>query len=254
VPLLLLKLIVTPLIVGGASYAARRWGPAVGGWLVALPLTSAPVLFFLAVEQGTAFASEAAIGTLVGLGILGGWSLGYVAARRAGAVVAVLVAAGAYGALGLAVQPMLGAPFPLLAGAALGSIAVATRVLPDGRGRRSDLPHPPWDLPARVIVGTALVVGLTTIAPLLGPSLSGLLATYPVYVSVLAVFTQLREGPEAAVEVIRGMLAGLFGTIAFYIVLHPLLVPAGIAAAFGAAIAATFAIQAVALRRVRARR
>jgi hypothetical protein len=254
VPLLLLKLIVTPLIVGGASYAARRWGPAVGGWLVALPLTSAPVLFFLAVEQGTAFASEAAIGTLVGLGILGGWSLGYVAARRAGAMVAVLVAAGAYAALGLAIQPVLGAPFPLLAAGALGSIAIAARVLRDGRGRRSDLPHPPWDLPARVIVGTALVVGLTTIAPLLGPSLSGLLATYPVYVSVLAVFTQLREGPEAAVEVIRGLLAGLFGTIAFYIVLHPLLVPAGIAAAFGAAIAATFAIQAVALRRVRARR
>ena len=44
-PVLALKLILTPLLIGGASLAARRWGPAIGGWLVSLPLTSGPVTF-----------------------------------------------------------------------------------------------------------------------------------------------------------------------------------------------------------------
>jgi hypothetical protein len=31
------KLVVTPLLIGGASLAGRRWGDQLGGWLVALP-------------------------------------------------------------------------------------------------------------------------------------------------------------------------------------------------------------------------
>src|SRR5262245_7751273 len=41
--ILLLKLLVTPAIVLGASLAGRVWGQSIGGWLVALPLTSGPV-------------------------------------------------------------------------------------------------------------------------------------------------------------------------------------------------------------------
>ena len=65
--MLLLKLILTPLLIGMASVAGRRWGPVVSGWLIGLPLTSAPVALFLAFEQGTTFASRVAQGTLMGL-------------------------------------------------------------------------------------------------------------------------------------------------------------------------------------------
>ncbi|HET7343490.1 MAG TPA: hypothetical protein VFL90_18640, partial [Methylomirabilota bacterium] len=57
--ILLLKLAATPLLIAGASLAGRRWGPAVGGWLVGLPLTSGPVAVFLALEHGAAFAAAA---------------------------------------------------------------------------------------------------------------------------------------------------------------------------------------------------
>src|SRR5438132_14152683 len=63
---LLSKLVLCPLLIGAVSLAGRRWGPAVSGWLVGLPLTSAPVVLFLAVEQGRSFASVAAQGTLLG--------------------------------------------------------------------------------------------------------------------------------------------------------------------------------------------
>ena len=64
--LLVLKLILTPLFVGGATLVARRFGPRIGGWLVGLPLTSGPVAFYLALEQGTGFAARAAQATLLG--------------------------------------------------------------------------------------------------------------------------------------------------------------------------------------------
>src|SRR5215475_15121158 len=61
-----LKLILAPIIIGAASLAGRRWGPAVSGWLVGLPLTSAPVTFLLALEHGASFAASVSLGTLAG--------------------------------------------------------------------------------------------------------------------------------------------------------------------------------------------
>ena len=57
--LLLTKLILTPLVILAALWVARRWGDAFGGWLAGLPLTSAPVAAFLAIEHGPAFAAAA---------------------------------------------------------------------------------------------------------------------------------------------------------------------------------------------------
>jgi hypothetical protein len=245
VPLLLLKLTLTPLLVGGATLAARRWGPAIGGWIVSLPLTSGPILFFLALDHGPAFAAEATTGTLLGLGAICGYCVGYLLASRRGPLLAFATASAGFVLVAVAVQPITGAPFALLA-------AGVFRLMPASAGARVTRQHPAWDLPARVIVGTALVVGLTAIAPYLGPVTSGLVATFPVYVSVLAVFEHHHAGRLAALGVLRGLLVGLFGTVAFYVVVHALLVPAGIAVAFAAAIAATLAIGALALRRVRA--
>ena len=55
-----------------------------------------------------------------------------------------------------------------------------------------------------------------------------------------------------ALDVLRGLLVGLFGTAAFMLVLALGLIPLGIGPAFGLALALTLAIQAVALRSVRA--
>src|SRR5712691_2804961 len=63
---LFLKLVLTPALIGAASLAGRRWGPAVSGWLVGLPFTSAPVALFLAIDHGPSFAAAAALGTLAG--------------------------------------------------------------------------------------------------------------------------------------------------------------------------------------------
>lgn len=60
------KLVLTPLLVASTSLAGRRWGPSLSGWLVALPLTSGPIVFFIAVEAGPDVAQQAAGGALIG--------------------------------------------------------------------------------------------------------------------------------------------------------------------------------------------
>ncbi|MGA8398664.1 MAG: hypothetical protein WB697_02165, partial [Stellaceae bacterium] len=80
-----LKLTVTPLLILAASLASRRWGEIIGGWFVGLPLTSAPVCFFLALDQGEGFAAAASLGCLAGAASEAGFGLVYgIVARHSG--------------------------------------------------------------------------------------------------------------------------------------------------------------------------
>ena len=94
-----------------------------------------------------------------------------------------------------------------------------------------------------MVVATAFVVALTSAAPLLGPRLAGLLAPFPLYGAVLATFAHRLQGREPAVNVLRGLLLGLFAFASFFLVLAVLL-PEGIAPAFAVAIVAAAGVQA----------
>src|SRR2546430_5844742 len=65
-PMLLLKLLLTPLFILIVTLIGRRWGTLVSGLLVGLPLTSAPVSLFLPIDQGTTFPSRAALAPRTG--------------------------------------------------------------------------------------------------------------------------------------------------------------------------------------------
>jgi hypothetical protein len=246
--LLLLKLTLTPILIGGASLAARRWGPTIGGWIVGLPLTSGPVLLFIALEHGPSFAAVTSVGTLLGLIAIAGYCVGFIAGSARGPAIAFATASAAYVAIGFVGQILANWPFALLVVLAVGAIVAALLRLPATSGRRSTTPHPAWDLPARVVVGTALVLTLTSVAPLLGPTASGIATTFPVYVSVLSVFAFLHDGRPAALGVLRGLLVGLFGTVGFYAAIHVLVEPAGVGPAFAVAVATSLAVSGLALR------
>jgi len=64
--ILIFKLLSTPLLILGLTLLSRRFGPAVGGLLMGIPLVTGPVSIFTALENGAAFARHAAIGNLVG--------------------------------------------------------------------------------------------------------------------------------------------------------------------------------------------
>ena len=242
--ILVLKLTATPLLILAASLAGQRWGETIGGWFIGLPLTSGPVVFFLALDQGAAFAAAAAAGALAGAIAEAGFCLAYgAAARRFCWLKAVLAGTAAFFAScgALKAAPLPPVPLALLAGAAL---LLALRLLPAGSNAPPEAAlRPSRDIAARMATATALELTLTEAAPLLGPRWSGLLATYPAFAAVLAGFAHRRRGAAAAMRVLRGLLAGLFGFCGFFLVVAVGIERAGITAAFAAAVTAALIIQ-----------
>lgn len=251
-PILALKLVLTPVLIGLSGLVARRWGPSVGGWLIALPLTSGPVLFFLAIEVGPTFAASVAVGALAGLAAIAAFCVAYPAVGPRGPHVAVLVASAVYVAAGIALQPVLATSLVVVLGVVLVAIVVALRALPPVAVRARAHRHPRWELPGRMALGTVLVLAITGLASSLGPGWTGVLATYPLYLAILTAFTHHGAGLPAGIDVLRGLLLGLFGTAGCFVVLSLGLDTIGIAPAFALALAVALGLEAVTLPRVRA--
>jgi hypothetical protein len=245
---LALKLVLTPVLIAAASLAGRRWGQAVGGWLVGLPLTSGPVAFFLALDHGADFAAAAAFGSLAGAIAEAAFCLAYGWTAGRGWPLALTAACGAFAIAAGALQ-RLSLGMLALAAVVVVALTATLRATPRPVATAAPSAPPRWDIPARMLVTTALVVGLTELAPVLGPRLSGVLATFPVYAAILTVFAH-RAGAAPAVLVLRGLLLGLFSFAGFFLVLGGLIDRLGIAGGFAAATAAALAIQAASLNLV----
>jgi hypothetical protein len=244
---LLLKLFLAPGLIGAATLVARRWGPGVGGWLVGLPLTSAPVSIFLALEQGPAFAARAAGGTLAGLAGVGVFCLAYgLAAARAAWPLSTAVGLGAF-AVTLVVLGAAALPVAAGFGVTCGVLAAITLGLPRTVGRLRTGPRPWWDLPLRMAVAPAVIFTITTAAHWLGPALSGLLSPIPVFALVLGAFTHRADGPEAAVDLLRGVVIGSFSFAAFFLVVGTGLERLGLAPTYGLATLVALVVNALAL-------
>ncbi|MBF6589852.1 MAG: hypothetical protein IVW57_04880 [Ktedonobacterales bacterium] len=245
--LLSLKLILTPLLIGAVSLAGRRWGPVIGGLLVGLPLTSGPVALFLALGHGPAFAASAAAGILAGGASGAIFCLAYSRlAFRLAWQPAILVSWALFFAVTWLLQPVTLAPVPLFIGVTA-LLFIVLRLLPAREEAHGMPPSPWWDIPARMVIATAFVLLLTGVAPTLGPRLSGLLAPFPIYVSILGIFTHRFAGAVAVASLIRGVVVGLFSFVTFFLIVTLLIVPVGIVVTFIAATVVTLAMQGASL-------
>ena len=243
--ILILKLTLTPVLIGVASLASRRWGAEVSGWLVGIPFTSGPIAFFLAVGPGVHFAADSSVGILAGAVSQAAFALAYAwMALRFNWSWCVAAATVAFGVATIVLDVAPGdAAITLVL--AVSALVIGLAVMPRPAAKRSERVELPWwDLPARMLVATVFVLALTSAAPALGSRLSGLLSPFPVYAAVLCVFAHRLQGLAAAIAVMRGLLLGLFSFAAFFAVLAFLLEPGGVAVAFAIAIAAAFVIQA----------
>jgi hypothetical protein len=251
---LLLKLILTPALIATATLVGRRWGHLLSGWLVGLPLTSGPVVFFLALDQGRPFAADASLGVILAVASQAAFALAYVwIPGLIGWPLRVLAGTAAFVAATLAFRlgRMPAALEPIVA---IACLLAAILLMPRLEEVARAVAPPAGDLPVRVAVATVLVVGLTAVAPYLGSYLSGLVSPYPLYAAVLAVFAHRLGGAAAAAAVWRGLLFGLFSFLAFFTVLAAVLVQAGVAIGFLLAIAAAVTVQGGSLVILRARR
>jgi hypothetical protein len=163
------KAVATPLLIGAASLAGRRWGHHVGGWLVALPLTSGPIAFFLAANHGADFAARSAVGMLAGTVSQIGFAVTYRGLVEHGRTLALVGGCAGYAAATIALSQLHWSALPTFAlTAAALSIGIALTRRPRRPGRPSTtapavgvVDPPRWDIPVRMAVATGVVLAVT---------------------------------------------------------------------------------------------
>ena len=251
--ILVLKLILAPVIIGSASLAGRKWGPAVSGWIVGMPLTSGPIIFFLALSHDVSFAANAVLGVISGGLSLVAYALTYAwLARRFQWYVAWL---GSFLVFGLSTTLLQNLTFPLLPIflTVCAAILLGLWLMPRESVEAGDAQPGPWDIPSRILIGTSFILLLTGSASFIGPRLTGLLTTVPLYVTILTIFAHRHQGPAAAAHVLHGLLYGMFAFVGFFITLSLLLERAGIGISFLTAAVVALTIQATSLWILRGR-
>lgn len=243
----LLKLILTPIIIGSASLAGRKWGAAVSGWIVALPLTSGPVAFFIALSHSRAFTLDVIRGTLSGGFSLVAYALTYAwTSRRFNWTGSLFASAIVFASMTALMQNVI-IPFIPLFFAVIAVILIGLRLMPEQSPAQINSIQNKWDIPSRILIGASFILLITGIAPYIGARLTGLLATIPLYVSILTVFAHRHQGHESAANVLRGLILGLFSFAGFYLALGLLIEDANLAVAFGAATLTTLIAQGASL-------
>lgn len=228
--LLLFKLFATPVIIAMAGWASARWGAAAGGWMAGLPLTTGPISIFLAIEYGSVFASQAALGTLLAMPAIAAFAFGYVTAslRGHGWLVCAIVSQLSYFLIVALVVPFT---FPTWMVFCLSLLSLGIGLAMVGLGNRPVLVSLSTRsvLVLRMIVTTTLVMVITLVAPHLGPLLSGILSTVLIVAGVLAAASHRQHGPSGGNAVIRGMMMGQISFLGFLTVVWALLPILGLA-------------------------
>lgn len=233
--LLALKLLLAPFLVALVTLVGRAMGPRVAGFLAALPIIAGPAVWLVTEEQGAPFGAEAALACAVGSAATTVFALGFVlVAPRLNwlgcASVGYLGFAIASLALSvLPITPWLACALPITVH--LGFL----RIVHKPTLTSFAITPPSWDLPLRMLLTAALVLGITTVASSVGPHWSGLLTPFPVATSVLSSFARAQQGAAAATHLLRGLVLGLNTFAIFFVTLGLALARISVPLAFGLA-------------------
>lgn len=217
--LLAVKTLLSPLLLVLCTVVSYRWGDVVGGWLLGLPLASGPISLLLAVEHGDSFAAAAARSAMLGMLAVGVFCLSYLALAKSRSwqlsfMGAMLACLGSAALLSLVTLP-LAETIPIVVvllvvmNALLGEAEVPTR---------SSATPKVGGVAARMVIAGAVVFTLTTLSGWLGGNVTGLLAPLPVLAAIIVVSAHRREGASATEGLLRGIVVGMWGGVAFFAV------------------------------------
>jgi hypothetical protein len=222
------RMAVTAAFLVAATAVAERAGPFLGGLVATLPISAGPVYLFLSLDHDAQFISASALASLAANAVTGLFALVYIlVAQVRGALASLALTLGFWLAAIFLVRSF---SWTLPGALALNAASYAVAV-PIARRFRSAQFRPPrrrwFDVPLRatlVAVLVAIVVGLST---RVGPTLTGMLAVFPVVLTSLILIFHPRIGGPATAAILANTLPGLVGFAVAVLALHLAAVPLG---------------------------
>jgi hypothetical protein len=207
------KMAVAAAFVVIATKTAERAGSLVGAMIATLPILAAPSYFFLALEHDKAFIADSALASLVVNAVTTIFALTYAAlASRFGFVLSLGAALGCW--FGLAAL-LRGLPWTTASATALNVGVFAFSLWVAHHLKRVAMPpaRPQWyDVPLRAVMVGLLVAVIVGLSDRLGPTVTGMLAAFPIVLVSLILILHPRIGGAAAASV---MADTIFGLISF---------------------------------------
>jgi hypothetical protein len=234
---LVLRMAVTAAFVVSASVITERAGAVIGALVATLPISAGPSYVFLALDHDAAFIAEGALASLPINAATIFFGLTYVVlAQRQNALVSFAGAAAVWIALAALTRTVHWS----LAGGLLANavtFAICLPLMRRFRHARMPLITRRWyDIPLRASLVASLVATVVTLSGWVGPSISGMIALFPVVFTSMMLILHPRIGGPATAAVIAN---GGWGLIGFGIAIAVMHVTA---LRFGSAVALSLAL------------
>jgi len=225
---LALKMAVTAGFVVAAAAVAERVGPAIGALVATLPIAAGPAYVFVALDHDAQFISQSAIGSIAAHAATAVFSLVYIVlAQRFALTVSVSAAVAVWFVVAFALRAV---PWSFWSVAAVNLTAYGVCIVLTARHRHVRMPlvgRKWYDVPLRAVMVACLVAAVVASSGHVGPTVTGLLAVYPIVMTSLMLIFQSRVGGPATAALIANTMWGLVGFSACLFTVHLATVPLG---------------------------
>ena len=209
---LLVKMAVVAAFVVGAVYSAERAGPVVGAMVATLPISAGPAYIFLSLDHDAGFIADSALASLVINAITCIFALTYaLLAQYRGLVLSVAPALALWTVLAVIARSVSWTTVTAFAFNVVvlaGCLAIGNRL----RHIRMPLVTRRWyDIPLRAGMVATLVATVVGLSARVGPTITGILAVFPIVLLSLMLILHPRIGGRASAAVLANSMLGLVG-------------------------------------------
>lgn len=215
------KLAITAAFVVGAARAAERAGPLIGAMVATLPIAAGPAYVFLALDHDAGFIATSALASLAANAAnMVFCAVHATVAQSRGVAVSLAAALGSWIVLSIAARSV---DWTLLEAVSLNVVVFAACLAVSRQFRAA--PMPPtmrrrYDVPLRAGMVSALVAAVLVLSARVGPTVTGLLALFPIVLISLILIFQPRIGGRATAALTANAVIGLGGFAAALVALH----------------------------------